>query len=65
MNLQPVTGAAFTVTCIACGTLTRQRDGLFADLDGEPFRAYYCAPCANSIKFNTTPFKQENNHASE
>lgn len=24
--------------------------GGYADLDGKPFEAYYCRPCANSVK---------------
>jgi hypothetical protein len=31
-----------------CGQLVRAADG-FADLDGTPFKAYYCVHCARSL----------------
>lgn len=52
MKLIPVTPAYASthMRCVGANhpPLTRwvpQRE-MFADLDGEPFRAYYCAPCA-------------------
>lgn len=66
MNLQPVTGQAFGTQCCACqkhviggdepytakwrGGVTDTPDNVFADLDGEPFRAYYCEACAAMIR---------------
>jgi hypothetical protein len=37
------------VKCAKCSEKIRPSyvDSMFADLDGEPFKAYYCAPCAN------------------
>lgn len=50
MNLQPVSYAAIPVrlVCVRCnGVHFVGRGGhkMFADLDGEPFVAYYCEPC--------------------
>lgn len=49
MNLQRIhpPEPAFTTTCCAC-SLRFKADGQrgYADLDGEPFRAYYCETCA-------------------
>ena len=54
MNLQPVTGKFCFVFCIQCAQQTaiglgaevyRNSPGV-ADLDGEPFKAYYCTRCA-------------------
>jgi hypothetical protein len=66
MNLQPVTGWTFRAECYHCHTMQYFGDvvdqrgpdaylvathaGGYADLDGEPFKAYYCRTCANSIK---------------
>jgi hypothetical protein len=64
MNLQPVTGQAFGTQCCACHKhVTGGGDSsyipaygwihpnnVFADLDGEPFRAYYCEACAAMIR---------------
>jgi len=34
----------FQVTCIACGRkMLSNQEPIYADLDGEPFRDYYCA----------------------
>ena len=61
MNLQVVTGRPFVVNCIKCnrpswmGDVTAFDDkgatkhiGGFADLTGEPFKAYYCHECGES-----------------
>lgn len=51
MNLQPVTGPIMTFVCCKCGTRTTNAPGregqpqVYADLEGEPFKAYYCAEC--------------------
>lgn len=51
MNLQPikpatVMGHAQTIlaACLGCGGHVRSDTG-YADLDGPPFRAYFCAEC--------------------
>jgi hypothetical protein len=37
----------FTAACCDCGTtLTNLTNRLYADLDGEPFKAYLCKACA-------------------
>lgn len=42
---------AFRTTCCRCGcTLDSTRDFVLADADGEPFRAYYCPPCAMAAR---------------
>lgn len=33
-----------SITCIHCG-VRRDSSVMVADLDGEPFRAYYCPDC--------------------
>jgi hypothetical protein len=38
----------FTCTCIRCGRRIEGQSPRFADLDGVPFRAYYCPPCAET-----------------
>lgn len=58
MRLQLVTGRLCFVFCADCGQQTAIGDGAsqfrnspgVADLDGEPFKAYYCQPCAE-VKF--------------
>jgi len=36
----------FTVICCDCNrTLQSDTESIFANLDGEPFRAYYCRRC--------------------
>jgi DNA-directed RNA polymerase subunit RPC12/RpoP len=51
-NFQIVTGPVFFVKCVKCGERIsndprQNKDGgpLLADLDGEAFKAYYCATC--------------------
>jgi NAD-dependent SIR2 family protein deacetylase len=47
VNLQPIQGKPFTFACIRCGGKTvSDAPGSMADLDGVPFRAWYCAKCA-------------------
>lgn len=49
MNLQPVkpyNGYMPIVPCLKCGLTTRAPT---ADLDGEPFVAYYCPACVNAL----------------
>jgi hypothetical protein len=52
MNLQPLTGPAFRFACIRCGIPCAHPKPIshaapaVADLDGIPFRAYYCGACA-------------------
>jgi hypothetical protein len=59
MNLTKTSGVPFTCTCKGCerrmvgGTVgllpfSTQRP-VYADLDGEPFKAYYCEPCADKL----------------
>lgn len=46
MRMQQVTGAYFVAWCIKCGKRLERNDWpIWADLDGEPFKAYYCAEC--------------------
>jgi hypothetical protein len=51
MNLQEVNPTpVFHVTCKGCGDrLWTNRDKVFADLDGDPFRAYFCGKCAGQV----------------
>jgi len=60
-RLEQVTGRPFIVFCLRCETklwagdveVTGERGThypVFADLNGEPFKAYYCAQCAEWIK---------------
>ena len=51
MNLQRVsngTGARVMLTCCECGQRFRDKE-LYADLDGTPFAAFYCEPCAEQV----------------
>lgn len=44
-KVRPVT-PEFWCKCACCGiSLCSTRDPIFADLNGVPFRAYYCAGC--------------------
>jgi len=64
MKLVPVRGTAFSCHCQNCGeslvagdtpykSAFLQRiekpDVVYADLEGKPFEAYYCAPCARTL----------------
>ena len=53
MNLQPAyPNGNFTATCKKCNKRMTADEPKFADLEGEPFNAYYCAECVNEIKSN-------------
>ena len=47
MNLRPINpkDPRFTFQCRRCGGASDSHSG-YADLDGDPFRAYYCRTCA-------------------
>ena len=50
MNLQPIypPEPAVNIKCCSCGRpFVSTMPGACADLDGAPFAAYYCAPCAS------------------
>jgi hypothetical protein len=50
-KFQLVTGKAFTIKCVKCGKDSMSDDGnWYADLNGTPFKDYYCAHCANPIQ---------------
>lgn len=51
MNLKPVNpkSPAFNARCYRCGKLTQSKD-LYADLDGAPFKAYYCRECTQIVR---------------
>lgn len=62
-NLVVVTGRPFAVYCAGCNTRAYAGDvdttdtkhhPVYADLDGEPFKAYYCATCAKVRKHAKT-----------
>src|ERR1700728_1511913 len=46
-RFERVTGPSMTVRCLGCGEAAYSNDarGLYADLSGRAFVAYYCAPC--------------------
>ena len=51
MNLQPMDKSRFAAYFICKGcdkrmVLSRAEPTIYADLDGEPFKAYYCEQCA-------------------
>ena len=43
-----VRGLAMQYQCVGCGCYVTygERGGVFADLDGRPFKDYYCGKCA-------------------
>lgn len=52
MNLQPVGDAnPCNVVCIVCKR-AQASGAAFADLDGTPFKAYYCSECAPRARIN-------------
>ena len=57
MDLRPINPAnpVFYATCAGCecrapSYLPNGDPFLFADLDGEPFQAYFCADCAAKMR---------------
>lgn len=44
-----ITGYPFEFICCLCGVQVTSTRGYCADLDGEPFKAYYCLPCSNQL----------------
>lgn len=51
MNLQRVSigcPARMMLNCCKCGGRFRDKE-LYADLDGAPFSAFYCEPCAETV----------------
>ncbi len=60
MRLSKTSGVNFTCICKGCaarvigGTVGHLPFGtqrpVWADLDGEPFVAYYCEPCADKLR---------------
>jgi hypothetical protein len=45
--------------CIDCGkrmVLSKAEPPIFADLNGEAFKAYYCRPCVNKFFPNGYPY---------
>ena len=51
MRLEPINGPRIRVTCVRCSGRTWS-DKAVADLDGAPFRDYYCEPCAAELRAN-------------
>ena len=54
MNLVKVehTGTSyhsFLAVCLNCNKRVWSSEGLFSDLEGEPFKAYYCHSCASIV----------------
>lgn len=47
MNLVKVDGTPFTVTCVKCGRKAMSdKVNYYADIDGKPYKDYYCPTCA-------------------
>jgi hypothetical protein len=62
LNLQAVAAGSLEVLvwCLACGDTLRIAAGtgpsdVTADLEGEPFKAYYCAPCCEWLAAGFEP----------
>jgi hypothetical protein len=49
MNLQPVGGQECYVQCCVCLKMVSTKEAL-ADMNGEPFKAYYHPKCAESVR---------------
>jgi hypothetical protein len=51
-----IRGLAMSYRCVKCHSLVTygDRGGVYADLDGKPFRDYYCGPCAQEVQCTTT-----------
>ncbi len=47
MKIKLVTGKNFYVNCVSCGEQKLAGDGqkVYANILGEPFKAYYCDEC--------------------
>jgi hypothetical protein len=45
MNLQRVTGPAFSCFCYVCNKRIEPQAPKWANLDGEPFKDYRCLDC--------------------
>jgi hypothetical protein len=60
MNLQPINPPApvFSFACSGCNE-TRTSEGAHADLDGEPFRAYFCWVCVARFQIQARQSTQE------
>ena len=47
-----VSGKPLNYRCISCGRMVdASREAVFADIEGEPFKAYYCEPCKNKLDY--------------
>lgn len=49
LKIMPADRFACYFFCIGCGKrmlLSKAEPPIYADLDGEPFKAYYCGDCA-------------------
>jgi hypothetical protein len=56
MNLQRVgryNGREIRLICSECGVWTPD-DQCYANLDGKPFKDYYCESCSNNVKEGET-----------
>ena len=54
MNLQKVTGKPFRCTCVQCGWRnSTDNEDFTADLDGKPFKDYYCSKCTQKLNAET------------
>jgi formate dehydrogenase maturation protein FdhE len=55
MRLVPVTKNMWNGVKLICVSCLQINDSeyMWADLDGEPFKAYYCNPCADALKENS------------
>ncbi|CAO0822469.1 hypothetical protein DFAR_3060042 [Desulfarculales bacterium] len=52
-----IRGLAMSYRCVNCGLLVTYGDrlgGVYADLDGKPFRDYYCGKCAEEVQCTTS-----------
>jgi DNA-directed RNA polymerase subunit RPC12/RpoP len=58
--VQPATttGSMPIVKCATCGRILRN-EPVFADLEGVPFKAYYCVTCTNLTALEGVRHDQE------